>query len=47
VTALAVSLWLDGQPVGVSIAGPAERMRKHREHHLSALREVSQCLQKR
>ncbi|QQX82791.1 IclR family transcriptional regulator [Cupriavidus necator] len=45
VTALAVSLWLGEQPVGVSIAGPADRIEKHRERYLSALCEVSQALQ--
>ncbi|MDF3881541.1 IclR family transcriptional regulator [Cupriavidus basilensis] len=45
VTALAVSLWLGGQPVGLSLAGPADRIEKNRGTYLSALREVSQALQ--
>ncbi len=45
VTALAVSLRLGGQPVGLSLAGPVDRIEKHRETYLSALREVSQALQ--
>ena len=45
VTALAVSLWMGGQPVGLSLAGPVDRIEKNRETYLSALHEVSQALQ--
>ncbi len=41
---LAVSGWLGGQPVGISLAGPAERMRKNQEAYLTAMREVRDSL---
>ncbi len=44
VTALAVAGWLGDQPVGISLAGPAERIAKHRETYLAALREVRNSL---
>ncbi|MEM5275971.1 Transcriptional regulator, IclR family [Cupriavidus taiwanensis] len=37
---LAVAGWLGGQPAGISLAGPAERMRKHHDAYLAALMEV-------
>ncbi|CAG2151572.1 Pectin degradation repressor protein KdgR [Cupriavidus yeoncheonensis] len=40
VDGLAVTGWLAGQPAGISLAGPADRMRKHRDAYLEALREV-------
>ncbi|QQX82817.1 IclR family transcriptional regulator [Cupriavidus necator] len=40
VTGLAVSGWLSGQPVGLSVAGPAERMKKNHDAYLEALRDV-------
>ncbi|MGT2492112.1 IclR family transcriptional regulator [Cupriavidus basilensis] len=40
VDGLAVTGWLGGQPVGISLAGPADRMRRHRDAYLEALREV-------
>lgn len=45
VTALAVSLWLGGQPVGLSLAGPEERIERHRGEYLSALQDICQALQ--
>lgn len=44
VTALAVSGWLGDQPVGISLAGPAERIERNREHYLAALSEVRNSL---
>ncbi|WP_454739540.1 IclR family transcriptional regulator domain-containing protein [Cupriavidus necator] len=44
VTALAVAGWLGDQPVGISLAGPAERIAKNRENYLAALREVRNSL---
>jgi DNA-binding IclR family transcriptional regulator len=40
VSALAVSTVLNGHPVGISLAGPIERMDRNRESYLTALREV-------
>ncbi len=40
VDGLAVTGSLAGLPVGISLAGPADRMRKHRDAYLEALREV-------
>jgi IclR family KDG regulon transcriptional repressor len=40
VGALAVSGWLGGQPVAVSLAGPIERIDRHRKQYLEALFEV-------
>lgn len=44
VSALAVSGWLGGQPVALSLAGPSERMARHHESYLQALREVQGTL---
>ncbi|ODV44499.1 IclR family transcriptional regulator [Cupriavidus sp. UYMMa02A] len=41
---LAVSGWLGDQPVGLSLAGPAERMRKNHEAYLAVLRGVRNAL---
>ena len=40
VTALAMSGWLGDQPVGISLAGPAERIERQHPICLQALREV-------
>ncbi|HBD37681.1 MULTISPECIES: IclR family transcriptional regulator [unclassified Cupriavidus] len=40
VTALAVPACLGERPVAISLAGPSERIEKHRESYLAALREV-------
>ncbi len=40
VDGLAVTGWLAGQAVGISLAGPVDRMRKHRTAYLDALRNV-------
>ncbi|SCU75937.1 Transcriptional regulator, IclR family [Cupriavidus necator] len=37
---LAVAGWLGGQPAGISLAGPAERMKKHHAEYLAALISV-------
>ncbi|SCU96069.1 Transcriptional regulator, IclR family [Cupriavidus necator] len=37
---LAVAGWIGGQPAGISLAGPAERMRKNHDEYLAALLEV-------
>lgn len=37
---LAVAGWLGGQPAGISLAGPAERMKKHHAEYLAALLKV-------
>ena len=44
VTALAVSGWLGDQPVGISIAGPAERVERHREAYIASLRDARAAL---
>jgi DNA-binding IclR family transcriptional regulator len=44
VTALAVAGWLGDQPVGISLAGPADRIEKNRENYLAALSEVRNSL---
>lgn len=44
VTALAVPARLDERPVAISVAGPTERIEKHRESYLAALRDVRDCL---
>lgn len=44
VTALPVAGWLGDQPVGISLAGPAECIAKNRENYLAALREVRNSL---
>jgi DNA-binding IclR family transcriptional regulator len=41
---LAVVGWLDGVPAGISVAGPAERMKKNHEEYLAALIEVRDAL---
>ncbi|KJK26412.1 IclR family transcriptional regulator [Burkholderiaceae bacterium 16] len=41
---LAVSGWLGGQPVGISLAGPAERMKRSQDAYLTAMREVRDSL---
>lgn len=41
---LAVSGWLGEQPVGLSLAGPAERMKKNHDAYLSVLRGVRDAL---
>lgn len=41
---LAVSGWLGDQPVGLSLAGPGERMRKHHDAYLAVLRGVRDAL---
>jgi len=43
-SALAVSGWLGGQPVALSLAGPSERMARDHEINLQALREVQSTL---
>lgn len=40
VTALAMPAHLDERPVALSLAGPTERIEKHRESYLAALRDV-------
>jgi DNA-binding IclR family transcriptional regulator len=40
VTGLAVSGWLAGQQVGLSLAGPAERVSKNRDAYVQALLDV-------
>ncbi|RAP63474.1 IclR family transcriptional regulator [Achromobacter sp. HZ01] len=40
VTALAVSGWLGGHAVSLSLAGPTERVDKHHAEYLQALRDV-------
>ncbi|MGO4327875.1 IclR family transcriptional regulator [Cupriavidus sp. 2TAF22] len=44
VTALAVAARLGERPVAISVAGPAERIEKHHESYLAALREVRDSL---
>ncbi len=44
VGALAVSGWLGDQPVGISLAGPADRIVRHRDAYLEALRDVRAAL---
>lgn len=44
VTALAVSARLGDRPVAISLAGPTDRIEKHREPYLAALREVRNAL---
>lgn len=44
VRALAVSGWLGGQPVALSLAGPIERVTRNQEACLNALREVQATL---
>ncbi|AQV98658.1 IclR family transcriptional regulator [Cupriavidus necator] len=44
VTALAVPARLDDRPVAISLAGPTERIERHREPYLAALREVRDAL---
>ncbi|RDK08863.1 IclR family transcriptional regulator [Cupriavidus lacunae] len=41
---LAVAGWLGGRPAGISLAGPADRMKKNREEYLAALVEVRDAL---
>lgn len=43
VTGLAVSGWLGDQPVALSLAGPSERVREHRDAYLQALLDVRQA----
>jgi DNA-binding IclR family transcriptional regulator len=40
ISGLAVSGWLGGQPVALSLAGPTERIEQHRSAYLKALNEV-------
>lgn len=40
VTALAVSGWMAGQPIGISLAGPAARVEHHHADYLRSLRDV-------
>jgi hypothetical protein len=42
--ALAVPARVDERPVAISLAGPAERIEKHRESYLAALRDVRDSL---
>ncbi|MBU7572607.1 MAG: IclR family transcriptional regulator [Hydrogenophaga sp.] len=44
VRALAVSGWLNGQPVALSLAGPIARMDRHQEIYLQALQEARSAL---
>jgi len=44
VGALAVSGWLGGQPVALSLAGPSERVARNRDAYLQALNEVRNAL---
>lgn len=44
VDGLAVTGWLAGQAVGISLAGPAERMRRERDAYLEVLRAVRDSL---
>jgi IclR family KDG regulon transcriptional repressor len=44
VTALAMSGWLGDQPVGISVAGPADRIERQHPICLQALREVRAVL---
>lgn len=44
VDGLAIAGWLGGQPVGISLAVPVDRMRKNRDAYLEALREVGSTL---
>ncbi|MBF6989215.1 MULTISPECIES: IclR family transcriptional regulator [unclassified Cupriavidus] len=44
VTALAVAARLGDRPVAISVAGPTERIEKHRESYLAALRDVRDSL---
>ncbi|ODV43816.1 IclR family transcriptional regulator [Cupriavidus sp. UYMMa02A] len=44
VTALAVPARLDERPVAISLAGPTERIERHRESCLAALRDVRDSL---
>lgn len=44
VSALAVSAVLNGQPIGISLAGPTERLDRHRASYLAALQEVRASL---
>lgn len=44
VTALAMSGWLGDQPVGISVAGPADRIQQQHQNCLQALREVRAVL---
>ncbi|KAF7963392.1 IclR family transcriptional regulator [Cupriavidus sp. UYMU48A] len=41
---LAVTGWLGGQPAGISVAGPADRMKKNHDAYLAALIEVRDAL---
>ncbi|HBD37670.1 MAG TPA: IclR family transcriptional regulator, partial [Cupriavidus sp.] len=41
---LAVVGLLGGQPAGISVAGPAERMKKNHDAYLAALTEVRDAL---
>jgi len=41
---LAVAGWMGGQPAGISLAGPAERMKKNHAAYLEALIEVRDAL---
>ena len=44
VSALAMSGLLNEQPVGISIAGPSDRVRRHHKAYLAALKEVRDTL---
>ncbi|MDQ0138524.1 IclR family transcriptional regulator [Cupriavidus necator] len=44
VTALAVSAQLGDRPVAISLAGPTERMERHRQPYMAALREVRDAM---
>ncbi|MCY1211689.1 Pectin degradation repressor protein KdgR [compost metagenome] len=44
VSGLAVSGWLGGLPVGISLGGPTERLKKHRDAYVEALQEVRSSL---
>ncbi|MGH8808817.1 MAG: IclR family transcriptional regulator [Noviherbaspirillum sp.] len=44
VTALAIAARLGDRPVAISVAGPTERIEKHHESYLAALREVRRSL---
>jgi DNA-binding IclR family transcriptional regulator len=41
---LAVAGWLGGRPAGISLAGPADRMKKNHDDYLAALIEVRDAL---
>ena len=44
VDGLAIAGWIGELPVGLSIAGPNERMERNRENYLKALKEVASAL---